>query len=504
MSKLNIIHDHKMTFEGECGIYTILGRLSMDLSALRVTIHLQSVEKRKQRLKLDLYNYTQIQKNCQTLSEKENYSYLNLEKDLLDLTDALEKYRDNEFEKEYAFLQPKKIRITKANERQGLSLLKQDDLLTMINRMLEESGIVGEEDNRLLLFLVALGYKSNYPLHALVNSTSGSGKSHLINSVADCFPNEDIISLSRVTSKSLYHYRKGELINKLILIQDFDGLDEEALYGLRELQSYKKLSSSFTYKDKFGNMTSKVQTVESHFSSLGATTKATYTDNESRSILLKIDESLEQTKRIIDFQNNQKESDKKTQNRAKVELSNMIRLLKNKAVHNPFASEIQLPPKAKMLRRLNQQFQDFICQITFINQYQREENKNEAIITTKEDVKQAIELFFDSIWLKIDELDGALRTFYERLKAHLLQRDKKVKATSGSFTQREIRQALGLSQSHCNRHFKNLQALEYIQLTKSRTIKGIQYKVNYWDDYEKVSESIKASLIKQLDSINPK
>ncbi len=108
----------------------------------------------------------------------------------------------------------------------------------------------------------------------LVNGSSGEGKSHLINGVAECMPQEDVMNLTRITSKSLYHYREKELMNKLVLIQDFDGLDEEAQFAFREMQSAKFLTSSTVVKDMFGAPRGKMKQVLSHFASLTATTKA--------------------------------------------------------------------------------------------------------------------------------------------------------------------------------------------------------------------------------------
>ena len=51
-----------------------------------------------------------------------------------------------------------------------------------------------------------------------------------------------MMSMKRVTSKSFYHYEDDQLVNKLMLIQDFDGLDEEAQYAFRELQSAGTIS----------------------------------------------------------------------------------------------------------------------------------------------------------------------------------------------------------------------------------------------------------------------
>jgi len=64
--------------------------------------------------------------------------------------------------------------------------------------------------------------------------------------------------MTRVTSKSFYHYAKEELIDKLLLIQDFDGLNDEAKYAFRELQKSGILCSSTTYKDRNGNINSMI------------------------------------------------------------------------------------------------------------------------------------------------------------------------------------------------------------------------------------------------------
>ncbi|MCG8573460.1 MAG: hypothetical protein MI810_01130, partial [Flavobacteriales bacterium] len=300
--KLYIIHKHHLRYEGNECLFDVMGALSMDISRLNVSLHLSSGGKHKHRLRLDLYNYADIQRICTQLSEEGDYSFSALESDLLTLTQLLEEHREGIFLQDYQAEQPRnntKISLSLEKEKEIVAFLQQKNLLELLSDQVGEIGIVGEENNRLLLFLFGLSYKTSTPLHALVQSSSGSGKSHLINSVADCFPKEDVISFSRITGKSLYHYKKDTLKNKLILIQDFDGLDDEALYAFRELQSYGKLTSSSTGKDAFGNHIARLHTVEAHFASFGASTKSLYQDNASRSVILSIDESYEQSERIM-------------------------------------------------------------------------------------------------------------------------------------------------------------------------------------------------------------
>jgi len=273
-------------------------------------------------------------------------------------------------------------------------------------------------------------------------------------------------------------------------------LDQEALYALRELQSLKSLTTSTTQKDQFGNMKSKVQTIHAKFASFGATTKTVYLDNESRSILLKVDESEKQTRAIIQSQH---ELDKLRKSEAEIELSNMVRVLKSVDVINQFAQKIALPASAKMLRRLNKQFLDFVNQITFIHQFQRKSDKFGRIITTKADVKLGIELFFDSIWLKIDELDGSLRAFFESMKEYIVSKSEDDPMTY-QFTQLEIRQALNIAGTTMRRRIKSLLDLEYIIIVGGSSNNGYKYSINYWDNLQKLKQEIKLELLEQLKS----
>lgn len=495
--QLEIHHSHKLSYSSKLGLYEILGQINFDFSSLRITLHMKfENEPRKERIKIDLYDTGNVMKYAKRLSENLELSYPQLEADLLNLTDLLEQHREKQFEEEYGIKETKTVLLTIKEEKRAIEFLSGKHLLSNINQMLEETGIIGENDNRLLLFIIASSYKTQYPLHAIVQSSSGSGKSHLINAIAETMPKDETLSLSRITSKSLYHYREDDLTKKLILIQDMDGLDTEALYGIRELQSAGELSSSMSYKDRLGNLVSKVKTVKAKFASLSATTQSEiYFDNFSRSIIVKVDESSAQTKRIIEYQNSlmNGELNPLEEEDAKTLLSHSIRVLKPYTVTNPYANKIHLPIDSTLLRRLNFQFQYFINQLTILHQYQRKTDKLGRLITTKEDIKNAIEIFFECIWLKVDELDSSTRLFFEGIK-QLIDNE----TIQNKFTQREVRQQLGLNKSKAFRYFKSLQKLEYIQIHSGTANKGYYYKITYWDDYVKQKSSIKEHLLNEL------
>ena len=377
----------------------------------------------------------------------------------------------------------------------AIEFLKQKDLLKKLNEQIGKSGIVGEENSRLLLFLIIVSYMNKSPIHGIVQGSSGSGKTHIIGSIADLMPAEDVLRFTRITESSLYNWGEFDLFRKIIIIEDLDGLKEEALYALRELISNQFLSSSVSMKDKKGNNKSTRKEVKGQFSSLSATTKGeTYEDNMSRSFLLAVDESKEQTQRIITHQNkrNAGEIDPKEKQIAVQFIQQIVRSLKYYEVINPYATKLQLPDKVHKIRRLNEMYQAVIKQVTFINQYQREQTQDGKLITTIEDIENATEILFESIVLKVDELDGSLRQFFEKIKKYLKDKNQE-------FTQREIRQEFNISKSQCSRFFIQLVELEYITMKFGGNLKLQKYVIVYWDNHQKLRAEIKDFLMNQIE-----
>ena len=412
------------------------------------------------------------------------------------LTDLLDEYRAERLENSPDRQKP--TIIPEAVKSECLAFLKKPKLLSNINALIGKSGVVGEELARLFLFVIASSYKMEETLHALIQGSSGSGKTHLLATVMDFMPPEDTISLTRVTESSFYNYGKHELSNKLIGLEDYDGLEERAELAFRELQSKGMIASSTSGKNEHtGEINAHIREVFGPIASLSATTRGEiYEDNMSRCFLVAVDESREQTMRIIRYQNDKSAGlvDKAEERKAREFLRNCIRLLKSYEVVNPFANRIELPEEAHKIRRLNELFQSYVRQITLLNQYQRKKDRRGRLVTAKEDLREAVEIMFESILLKVDELDGSLRSFYERLKKHL--RDK-----SSEFTQREIRHALKVSKTQLHRYIHQLEELEYVQRRGYGSHGAVKYAVAYWDDSERMRRNIKERLEQQLEKL---
>ncbi|MFK7102274.1 toprim domain-containing protein, partial [Flavobacterium oreochromis] len=383
-----------------------------------------------------------------------------------------------------------------------LDLLKAHNLLHNINDLLGKIGIVGEEDNRLLQFVTATTYKMNYNLHVLYQGSSGSGKTHTIKQIALLIPPEDVIYLTRVTESSLYNYKNGEFMYKLIVFEDLDGLKEEALLAVREMISNKKLSSSTSIKDKKGNADGKIKEVEVSFASLSATTKGElYEDNMSRIIVLSVDESKEQTKRIIEYKNKvyQGEINKQEQEQIRLFLRECIKLLQVYEVINPYANLVELPENVHKPTRMHDIVMGVINQIVLLNQYQRNKTPQGQLIAEKEDVINGLLLMKNSIILKMDELEGKVRTFYESLKKFAEKKAKKEdkKREDIKFTRFDIKDHYTLSKAQINRYLTDLVSCEYLSKI-GKMGKGNQYKIAHWDNFKTLSEEQLQTMLGKL------
>ena len=69
--------------------------------------------------------------------------------------------------------------LTEAEMREAEQFPRQLDLLHRTNELIGQSGVIGEENNRLLMYLVFTSRKREEPLHVISLGSSGIGKTHL-------------------------------------------------------------------------------------------------------------------------------------------------------------------------------------------------------------------------------------------------------------------------------------------------------------------------------------
>jgi DNA primase len=178
-------------------------------------------------LKLDLYEFNQVEKTCKTVAEKLGLRKDLIEKDLEQLTNLLEFYKDKQLHKKQG-RKESKVEVPAATATKCIEFLKSKELVQKFNQLIGKAGITGEETNRILLFVIASSYKMPDTLHALIQGSSGSGKTRLLKIISDLMPSEDVKKYTRVTDNSFYNQDEYFFVNKLVCFEDMDGLKEDA------------------------------------------------------------------------------------------------------------------------------------------------------------------------------------------------------------------------------------------------------------------------------------
>ncbi len=505
--KLNSNNPHKLSYTSDTATYLIKGGVDKVMSKLNVTIEIINTELNesinKRRFKIDLYDSKQVEKTVQEANEYLQLHKSILEKDIYQLTEYLDTYREtliNSNLQSTTETETPIYQLTTLEKNKALELANDTNLIEKIKEKLTHTGIVGEEENKTFLFVIAVSHIQENPLNALIQGSSGSGKTNLLKGIYKIIPEENKKIYSRCSEKMLYNVPKYYFKNKLICFEDVDGLGEEAEYAWRELVSNGELISGVSYKDEKGNIGIKELTVYGPITSIACTTHgAIYADNMSRLFLIAIDESKEQTKKINEYQAKEaaglinKQEQKNNQN----ELKNFVRLLQPYNVHNPHATKLKLPEGIRDERRLYRLYLYFIDMITVLHQYQRNKTPQGKLIATKKDCQIAKDLLFECIMLKMDELDGSLRQFFERLKDYVTKQNN----NNYEFTQKEIREHLQLKKTSLSYYINQLMSFEYLQQVGSHINKGNRYRILYFDDYRRMREDVKEFLQKQLDAL---
>lgn len=480
-------------------VIDILGGINLNnLDKLRVTLKIAKPKTASAiRDSIDLYYHTQVEKLIVTLAERLQISSTNIRKHLLDLTDALESYRLE------LLNTPEEIyELTPLDKKKAITFLKSKNLLEKTNTLIGQSGIVGEVTNRILMYLIFTSRKATNPLHCISLGKSGTGKSHLQNSVGNLMPQEEVIEITSLSANALYYFGEKELNGKLLLIEDLDGA-EQALYPIRELQSKKKLTKTVVHKDKQGERKTIHRTVEGNVSIAGCTTQeAIYEDNSNRSFLIYIDESTIQEERILKYQQSISGGtiDREQQGVTTNLLRDVQRVLEPVEVRNPYAECLKLPSSVLRRRRTNAHYLQFIEVITFYHQYQRKQQKDEKtgstfIETTLEDIKLANEIILEVLVHKADILTNATRMYFEKLQRYLKQENKVL------FTATEVRKVFKLSKTSQWRYQQQL--LEYGYVSSLKQNNQLYYKLETTEPLERlkasISEQLEANLLQITD-----
>lgn len=501
-SELIVIDPQQLRYENDLLKLTVLGGIRLEgLDRLRVTLkaEVKGSPRPPFRHTVDLYNDTQLEKFIRKCAEKLETGTQILTATLSELTEKLEQYRLEQIKQIADDNRPKIKPLTTEQRQEAINYLLQPNLLEQTKADIGKSGVVGEENNRLLMYIVYSYRKAITPLHIICLASSGTGKTHLQEKVGELIPPEDKIEITTLSENAFYYFGQRELKHKLILIEDLDGA-ENVLYPLRELMSKKRISKTIAIKSKSGETKTIHLIVEGPVAVSGCTTKESiYEDNANRSFLLYLDESKSQDNAVMDYQRKLKAGkiDTAEENRIKELFTNCQRTLEPVRILNRYAELLSIPQEVLKPRRSNEHYLLAIEAIAFYKQHQREKKADENgelyLEVTIEDIAEANELLKDILLRKSDELTGSCRDYLEQIGQYLKDND------ITRFTNREIRKHLKLEPTKQKRFTKTLLESYYIKRVHGNKTRGYEYEIVSPDEYHELQSHITGILAQNLE-----
>ena len=502
-NKLNVSNPELLRYDdGELYIEILGGIKVTGLDRMKVTLKVLHKKQlhQPQWYSIDLYHQVQREQMIHSISETFDVSTQGTTQTMIQLITELENHRIKKMEA----LQPKPdpTRELTAVERQhAIAELQKPNLLERTGQFIEQSGIVGEATNSLVAYLVYCTRKQAVPLHVMFLGSSGSGKTYLQEKISELIPEEDKLEITQITENALYYFKQQELAHKLLLIEDLDGA-MSVFYPLRELQTKRRISKTVTLKDSKGNLKTITLTVEGPVCVSGCTTKEKiYEDNANRCLLLYIDQTPDQDKRITQYQTQAASGavNREKENQYKALFKNMQRVLRPVTIINRYAKYIELPQQVFKPRRTMTLLLGFIEAVTFYHQYQRELKKDGTgqlyIETRPGDIEAAFTLLKEVLFSKSDELTKATRDFLEQLKKMLKD------SNTESFNTRTIRESMRINPGNMKRYLSELARYGYIKGSGNR-YRSYEYRITNTQEYEQLKTSIDQHLQQILQNIH--
>jgi DNA primase len=506
---LQILKENYYLYEVDELKIEVLGGITIEqLDKLQCTLRVTRKPQRnaldKIRQSLNLYNAGQVKGLVTRLHDELELPIQSLRLIIANLTEELEAYRTAE----QSTGSPEVIntrRLTTARKKAALAYLQSSDLMEQTWTDLSRVGIVGEQENALIMYLCFSSRKLEKPLHVISLGSSGSGKTHLQESIGGLMPGEEVMNITSLSDQALYYYPKDSLKNKLFLVEDLDGMSEEAQYALRELKSKGKLSKYVPIKDDKGKSSTQLIEVEGPICFGGCTTRERlYEDNANRCLLLYRDESKSHKEAVMAEQRRAAAGkvNKLEQDELREQFKDVQMLLEPITVVNPYAEALALPSRVFKPLRTNAHYLQFIEVITFYHQHQRKRKKSQSgkeyIETTFEDIEWANRLMKGVLLSKSDELSWGVRDFLEQLKSSLKKLEKE------SFKSNEARNMIAVSPRNLKYYLRQLLDYGHIRVVGGNRYRGLEYELLRPEEYEELKEELLSSLDKNLDKIRQK
>ena len=439
---------------------------------------------------LNLYTHKSLKTFANACASKFTLDSDDVEKDLEAIIHGLE---ERERQKEETSSEDEPVILSPAEQAEAETYLKEPGLLRRLQDDMEALGYVGEEEAKLLVYLIATSRLLPRPLSGIIGSGSGAGKSFLAELAEQLTPPEDVILFSKLSPQALYYLPEDFLSGKLLILEERAG-GEGADYAIRTLQSKDCLTQIVTLKDmETGQMAAKRFTVRGPIAYLETTTQSYLNqENTSRCFEIPLDESADQTLRIHQHQRRARSLWGLKRNISKDVIRrrhhNLQRVLQPVRVVIPYAEYLTFPAASVRTRRDHERFLSLIEAVAFLHQFQRvtrtashKGKEVKYIEASVEDYAIAYQLALRVLWVSLDELSRWARELVESCRRQVEEgrvHHPELTADDFHWTRRQLRERLGWPDKRLRACLDELVSLEYMQVLDGSKGKTFVYRLN--------------------------
>jgi len=346
------------------------------------------------------------------------------------------------------------------NKGKIIKVLEDKSLLKRIDSFLSMT-VVGEEKTRILVFLLMLskkftnmGFGAVKPASIIFSSMSSSGKSWMTKRLLPLFgqENRDYFVFSRMTKSSLNYFCEIDMNNKLMFIEELQGLDESSnQLRLWISEGTLNLSTVEKIKDSEGTTTNELifkKTVGQPVFITGTAEDKIDEQMNNRSWLISLDVSEEQNKAILEFEDRIAHGKCLVDEKELRILQDCIKELKNYNYIIPFYNykDLNIPTKNVRIRRDYNKFRFLISCSALLHQRQR------ITFTDETTGKRYLICSFDDYEIAKEYGEEVLKTTFSGLQAQQIDLANQIKNNSTwntDFTSSNIQETMGWSQKKC-------------------------------------------------------
>jgi len=300
-------------------------------------------------------------------------------------------------------------------------MLAEPELMRLILADVRKLGVVGDRRVVAAIYLVGTSRLLDRPLGAISRGATASGKSFTINQTAKLFPPETVIQAHRMTPNALFYMPENALVHKFVIggerARQQDDEQADASKALREMLSDGFLT--LLVPMKIGD---EMQTVRIRRPGPIAYVESTsaanvFAEDLNRCLELRIDESPEQTRRIVQAAAADAAGggiDPQTIVPAHHALQ---RMLKPYRVLVPYAGALGdvFPVDKVEARRAMSHLLNTIKALALLYQRQRQTQGDDTVIATRDDYAMAIWTLRDTLARLAGGIDQGVRRVYDAI-----------------------------------------------------------------------------------------